>query len=64
MFIKTFIKIGVCLILVTIEKIQKFFDPVNKNNIGKMKDEVKGKIIDESIGWKSIIEDVFFSYCK
>ena len=31
----------------------KFFDPVNKNVIGKMKDKVKGKIISELVGLKS-----------
>ena len=31
----------------------KFFDPVNKNVIGRMKDEFKGKIINEFVELKS-----------
>ena len=31
----------------------KFFDPANKNVIGKMKGEFKGKIISEFVGLKS-----------
>ena len=30
----------------------KFFDPVNKKVIGKMKDEVRGKINNELVGLK------------
>ena len=46
MFIKIFMRIRICLILVIIQKIlviiQEDFYPVNKKVIGKMKDEIKG----------------------
>ena len=31
----------------------RFYDPLNKKEIGKMKDEVKGNIINEIVGLKS-----------
>ena len=31
----------------------KFFNPINKKVIGKMKDEFKGKKVNESVGLKS-----------
>ena len=33
----------------------KFFEPINKNIIGKMKDEIKGNLISEFVGLKSNI---------
>ena len=36
------------------------FDPVNKKVTGKLKDEVKGKIISEFFCIK--VKDIFFSY--
>lgn len=34
-------------------KVSKFFDPVYKRGIGKIKDELKGKIISEFVALKS-----------
>ena len=36
----------------------KFFDPINKKVIGKMKNEFKGKIINEFVGLKSKIHSL------
>ena len=36
-------------------KVSKFFDPVYKRGIGKIKDELKGKIISEIVWLKSKI---------
>ena len=44
MYVRIFIEIKICF---------KFFDPVNKNVIGEMKDQVKGKIISEFVTLKS-----------
>ena len=48
-------------VLVIIQKIQKFLNPVNKKVIDKKKDEVKGKIISQFVGLKL---KYAFSYCK
>ena len=47
--IKIFIKIKNCFILVIFHEILLilFFDPVNKNVIGEMTDELKGQTISE-----------------
>ena len=42
---KNVLRTNICLVSVTIQKIQSF-DKTNKNVIGKMKDESKGKITD------------------
>ena len=53
MFAKIFMKIKTCLILVVIQKIQNFLILPIKNVIGKLKDEVKEKIISDFVGLKS-----------
>ena len=52
-FMKIFIKIKICLVLVIISKIQNFLILSIKKVIGKMKDEVKETIISEFVGLKS-----------
>ena len=47
---KNFLSIKICLILVTIQKI---FDDLNKNVIGKVKDKFGGVIVDEFVALKS-----------
>ena len=43
----------ICLTLVIIQKIQRFFDETNKKVIAKMKDEFDGVIAVEFVGLKS-----------
>ena len=50
---KIFMKVRICLILMTIQNIQNSFDPVNKKDVGEMKDKVKGKVISEFLALKS-----------
>ena len=52
MFMKIFLKIRISLILVIIQKIERFLI-LSKKVIGKMKDEFKGKVISEFVGLKS-----------
>ena len=51
-FMKIFLKIRICLILVIIQKTEIFLI-LSKKNIAKMKDEFKGKTISEFVGLKS-----------
>ena len=54
---KIFTKTGVCLILMIIVKIRGFMILLIKKVINKMKDEVKGNIIDEFVG---LISKIYF----
>ena len=49
-FIKKFLSTSACLVLVTIQKFQSFFDQANKKLIDKMKDVPEGKINNEFVG--------------
>ena len=55
MFMKIFIEIKICLILVIIPRDSKFFDLVNQKVIGKMKDEFKEKISGEFVEFVVVI---------
>ena len=50
---KIFIRIKICFDFSDYPRDSKFFDPVNKEVIGKMKTELKGKIIGEFVGLES-----------
>ena len=52
MFMKNFLSTNTCLVLVTIQRIRKFLDEINKKVIGQMK-ESEGKIIGEFVGLDS-----------
>ena len=49
---KNFLSTNTCLVLVTIQRIRKFLDEINKKVIGQMK-ESEGKIIGEFVGLDS-----------
>ena len=53
MFMKIFMRIKVCLILVMIHKIQRFFILLVIKVIGKIKYKFKGEIISDFVGLKS-----------
>ena len=61
---KNFLSTNICLILVTIRKIQSFFDEANTKVIGKMKVVSQGKIIDEFVGLKSQMYSMKNIACK
>ena len=54
MFMKIFMRIKSCLILVIIYKIQRILILSIKKAIDKMKDEVEGKIISQFVGFKNV----------
>ena len=55
---KSFLSRNICLTLVTIQRIQSFFDPTNKTVIGKMKDEFGRVIVGEFVELKSKIHSM------